>query len=613
MNSRTIQDKFGDFYHRFYGRCEIVCSAPTCFFWSGDSLIRYGIPGLVQKLPLRVHVGLESSDDQGATWGAFQMYDPGKDQFVDCDCLQPALQRVTDWLNNMMGEIAPRLIHGTKIHVLSETLYGAGVAHAATTVGALMSSLAACLLTKGLDLKAEQIEGCCRQARGPLFENLFGLARKLTLETGSGHSLWNGADSFCALVPSPYPQFYITEPDVSVAGNNTYAGVVPYIRSYNHVENVDYCGLGLVDLTTSAPPWHWPFDFGLLYTGLPKRTLDAVHSSLSLPLAKEDFAEWYQTKMASRLSFRKQLPLTSRARPAQLSAKIWQKQTEPAAMISLHMLFTFVTMFDRGYCEDRMQSLACDMNRYHYYLQLLDLCDPELDDIRHRLIQAVPPAIRDRVGVKLSGAGKGGGIVCASPSGALRDFLGHFVENLHFEGWNGARVEYASWADGYEGNGLVVEQYARENIFSASLGREYARAILWDGIGKPEVRLLPEEELLWLIESYDLVALVEEKTIYVAGEQIRSRHGLHSATYTAKLLHSLLSNSALKLSPEQMPEGYCYSFETFELQGKIVNPLRRIIQEKARKNLELKVTSVQKKVHLQLAPCGVRICVINTR
>jgi hypothetical protein len=611
MNSRVIQEKFDDVYREFYGRCEIVCSTPTCFFWSGDSLARYGIPGLVQKLPLRVHVGLESSDDPGATWGTFQMYDPGKDLFVGCDCLQPALQRVINWLNNLMGEVAPGLIHGTKIHVLAEALFGAGVTHAATTTGALMSSLAACLMIKGLELTAEQIEGCCAQGRGPLFENLFRLARKLTSETGSGHSLWDGADVFCALVPSAYPQFYVTEPHVTADGSHTYASVVPYLGNYEDIENAKYCGFGLVDLTASAPPWHWPFDFALLYTGLPKRTLDAVQSSLSLPLAMEDFAEWYQAKMASRLSFRKEPLLTSRARPAQLSAKIWQKQTEPAAMLSLHMLFTLASMFDRGYCEDRMQSLARDMNRYHCYLQSLDLCDPEIDDIRHRLIQAVPPVIRDRVGVKLSGAGKGGGIVCASPSGVLRDFFGHFVAELRAEGWSGARVEYASWADGYEGNGLVVEQCAREHIFSASLGREYARAILWDGRGNPQIRVLPEGELIQIIESYDLVALVEEKAIYVAGEQIKSRHGLHSATYTAKLLHSLLSNSALKISAEQMPEGYCYSSESFELQGKIVNPLRRIIQEKTRKNLELKVISVQKSVHLQLVPCGVRICVVD--
>ena len=613
MNSRAIEEKFEHVYRAFYGRCEIVCSAPTCFFWSGDSLVRYGVPALAQKLPLRVHVGLESSDDHGATWGTFQMYDPGKDLFVDCDCLQPALQRVINWLNITIREAAPGHIHGTKIHVLDETLFGAGVSHAATTTGALMSSLVACFMIKGWKLTAGQVESCCRQGQGPLFENLFRLARKLTLEAGSGHSLWNGADVFCALVPSAYPQFHITEACATAAGNSHNASAMPYVRSYEDIENAQYCGFGLIDLITSAPPWHWPFDFGLLYTGLPKRTFDAIQANLSLPLAMEDFAEWYQTEMASRLRFRKQPLLPSRGRPAQSSAKIWQKQVEPAATISLHMLFTLVNMFNRGFCEDRMQSLASDMNKYHYYLRLLNLCDPEIDDIQHCLIQTVPSVVRHRVGAKLSGAGKGGGIVFASPSGTLRDFFSQFVERLHSEGRRGARLEYASWADGYEENGLRVEQCLSERIVSTRIGREHAKAILWDGVGKPQIRLLPEGELLQLIESYDLVALVEERAIYVAGEQMKSRDGLHSATYTAKLLYSLLSDSALKLSAEQMPEGYCYSFESFELQGKIINPLRRIVQEKTNKNLEIKVITVQKRVHLQLAPCGVSICVVNTR
>lgn len=611
MNGQAIQEKFEDVYRTFYGKCEIVCSAPSCFFWSGDSLVLYGIPALVQKLPLRVRVGLESSRDQGVSWGTFQMYDPGKELFVDCDCSQPTLQRVVKWLNSTMGEIG--LSDGIKIHVLSEVLFGPGVPHAAQAAGAIMTSLAAGLMIKGPEFTAEQVADCCRDGQGALFDRLFRLAWKLTLETTSGYSLWNGADVFCATVPSLYPHFYISEPRLIASGDHVHRTAALYPASYDDVESAQYVGFRLADFTASAPPWHWPFDFGLLYTGLPKRTHDAVQSYLSLPLAKDDFAKWLQRKLAPHLRVGKQSVLPSHRRPAQLGAKIWQKQVEPAAIISSHMLFTLVNIFEQGFSEDRMQSFVADMNSYHCQLQSLGLCDAELDDIRHRLMQAVPQGFRDMVGAKLSGAGKGGGIVFASPSGALHDLLEPLVKRLRSEGWSGARVEYASWLDGYEERGLVVEQCVREHLLSASLGLGYARVILWNGIGRPEAKLVRESDVFRLIESYDVAALVEERAIYVAGERMKTRDGMHSAAYTAKLLTALLSDPALKLSSEQMPEGYCYSSESFELQSKIVSPLRRIIRDKTGKDLNLKVVTVAKRVQTKLVPSGVKICVVDRR
>ena len=608
MNSQAIRAKFSHLYRTLYARCDVVCSAPTSFFLAGDSLVQYGIPALVQKLPLRAYVGFETSEDPGVTWATFQMYDPRKELFIDYNCSQPAMQRVTDWLNGMRRKIAPRHNHGAKIHVISEVPFGDGVPHAATTAGAVMASLAACFKLHTSQLKVKQVLSCC-QSQESLFEDLFRLAWKLTLELQSGYSLWNGADVFCALAASPYPLFYISEPRIIPCGDNANGSATLYPRGCHDVEKAQYYGLEIARLAPLAPAWHWALDFGLVDTGLPKRTHDAVHASLTLPLRMEDFAEWYLVRAASLVPFSTHSPLTA---PSRLSAEIWQKQIEPARIISWHMLFTLVSMFDQGFRGDRMQFLAADMNRYHHYLQSLGLCDPEIEDVRDRLVEELPQVLRHRVGLKLSGAGKGGGIAFVCPSGLLRDLLDPFVQRLRSEGFHGARVEYASWLDGYEQDGLRVEQCVKERLFNMSLGQEYAKAILWDGVGKPKVRVVADGDTPRLIESHDVVAVTKERAIYVAGERIRGKDGLHSATYTAKLLSLLLNNPGLRLRPKQMPEGYCYSSESVELQSKIVRPFKRIIQEKTGRNLNLKVITAGNEVSVELASSAVTICVVDT-
>jgi mevalonate kinase len=611
MNGQAIRTKFRHLYRAFHGRCDVVCSAPICYFLAGDGLVQFGVPALVQKLPLRAYVGLEMSDDDpGVTWGTCQMYDPRQELFVEYNCSQPAMQRVTDWLNSMRREIAPRYTHGAKIHVLLESPFGDGVPHAATTVGAVMASLAACFQLHGSQLKVKEVSGCC-QSQGPLFENLFRLAWRLTQELQSGYSLWNGADVFCALMPSAYPVLYLTEPRMVPPGDDADGSTTQCGGGHCDVEKAQYHGLGIDRLAKSAHAWHWAFDFALIDTGLPKRAYDAAQASLALPMRMEDFAEWFLMHMASLVPSLRQNPLTSRTSPSRLSAKIWQAQLDTARVISWHMLFTLVSMLGSTFRGDRMQLLAADIDRCHHYLQSLGLCDPEIEDFRDRLRQAIPGVLRHSVGLKLAGAGKGGGIALLCPSGLLRDLLDPFVERLRSEGFHGARVEYASWVDGYEEDGLTVNQCVKEGLFDASLGQEYSTAMLWNGVGEPKVRVVSDGEVPRLIESHDVVALTKERAIYVAGERIRSKDGLHSATYTAKLLFSLLDNPRLKLQPKQMPKDYCYSIERAELQSKIVGPLRRIIQEKTGRKLDLKVVCVKNEVSVQLHPSSATVCVVD--
>lgn len=533
--------------------------------------------------------------------------------FIDYDCLQPAMQRLISWLNDMKrtfgsGDAASAV----KIHGLSEVPLGAGIPHASAVAGAMMASLAACLILDSSKVEAKQLSDCC-QSRGSPFEDLFRLSWRLTLELQSGYSLLNGADAFCALVPSSYPLVYMSEPRVIAPRDSAIrrAALYPSPNSYEEVNKAHYWGWHIADLVESAPPWHWPFDFGLIDTGLPKRTLDAVQASLALPFLMQDFASWYRIKLAPRLPSDRQHFLTSRTSPSQLSAKIWQTQLQPAAVMSLRMLYTLVNMLEHGFREDRIVLLATDINKYQYYLNSLGLCDREVDDVAHELRKALPPAVRDRVGVKLTGTGKGGGLVFAGPTGALRDLLGPFVKELHSGGLHSAVVEYASWLDGYEQNGLRIEQCVREQLLSASLGSEYIKAVSLEGNGKPKTRFISEVDIPLLVDSYDLVALVRTKRLYIAGDQIKGKDGLHSATYTAKLLSSLLNSSQLKLQSRQFPTGHSYSNESFELQGKIVGPLKRIVQQRTGKTLNLKVSTTQKKVYLELAPSAVTICVVD--
>ncbi len=611
MNGRILHDRFPEVYEELYSKCDVVCSAPTCFFWSGDNVVRYGVPAVVQKLPLRIYVGFQRSSRSEVDYGSFIMYCPKSDAFLNYDLTDPGTMRIAVWLDKLMRQSRPNMGCGLKIHVLSETVFGAGRPYAATSSGALAAALAACAAIKLWGIEARDLERACQHRSGPAFETLLRFAWKANLVYAGGDPAGNGADIFSALTSSPYPQMFVAAPFLGAQGLFQEVRAVTDVTGYNETDEVCYRGFDIADFATSPQLWSWPFDFGLLYSGLPKRSRDALHYESSCKRSFEEVAEWWDDSLAPRLSSKEKSRLVLLDTIARGSDNLWQAYLRPAVIISLRTFLSLVNLFTRGFSLEEMGYLTQHMNSSQVYLQSLGLSDSWIDYLCNLLIYEIFRSHGVKIGVKLSGAGMGGGLAFAAASGTLRDGLPSFLEKLGAEGVYDLRLEYASWADGYEEEGLRIEQHVEEDIFSASRSK-YPRVTIWDGIDRPHDELLLDGGIAELIRRYDIVASMKEKCIYIAGQRMRTMHGLHSAKYTVQLLSLLLAEPSLELAAEKMPEeSQTYSSNRCELQGKIVGPLLRLVRDRTGKELALKVRSEHKRLSLELSSCDVSICVVR--
>ena len=70
LNSRILKQRLADVYQQFFSKSSLVVSAPHFFTLAGEYIGYFGGVMVLQKLPLRIYVGLEElSQDKGIVLG----------------------------------------------------------------------------------------------------------------------------------------------------------------------------------------------------------------------------------------------------------------------------------------------------------------------------------------------------------------------------------------------------------------------------------------------------------------------------------------------------------------------------------------------------------------
>ena len=608
MSVKSLKETFSEVSAELYQKCDVVFSAPTCFFWAGDNLVQYGIPAVTQKLPVRVYVGLEKSNSKALEYGTCKAYDPKKNTFVDVN-VEISVKTAIDWLNDFLREEQVNVSSGSRIHFVIEHMVGSGNPHAAVTLGAVASSLAACIVCRYTDVAASQLSASCVCASGPAFERVFRLAWALTAVMGGGTAPGNGADVFCALVSSSFPQLFVPRPCSRIPEEHTKIDANASV-----MKGMPYCGVSISDITGSAPEGAWPFDFGLLYSGVPKRILEAVrfsqHWKSFWTSSLDSIVSRCGKTLDVNIDSHRWRSLVSVRDGTRRADELWEIYLDLAAMLSLNLFAALVNLFEQRPWSDEMRHFVTCVNESALYGRPCEPRSPWMDHLCYRMSYWIFRRFGTLIGVKSAGPGSGGGLLFVAPCGILRNELQPLVEEFRAQSDLDVRVEYTSWIDGYEEDGLIVEQNVEENILAPSAKKGYLGVKLWKGHGVPEAVVLPEAELSALTRRYDLVADVKDGAVYVAGEQIKTQHGLRSAIYTCELLSRLLAEPTLEIAADKMPHR-SYALERSELQGKIIGPLTRIIQERTGKTLKLTVKTTRGIVSLQLCPCDVNLCVVT--
>jgi hypothetical protein len=145
------------------------------------------------------------------------------------------------------------------------------------------------------------------------------------------------------------------------------------------------------------------------------------------------------------------------------------------------------------------------------------------------------------------------------------------LERLKSDGYN-ILLDHASWRDGYASNGVQIDQYISQKIYS-----EYTKAgdvFYSDSFGSS---YSGNYDSIIQNETEGILLDTIGGRIYIQGKKLTSKD-IHSQNTTIDMLKILLQHIGQEVSNSRLPVS-TYSQNKNEILSKVVIPLRRITKE----------------------------------
>lgn len=146
------------------------------------------------------------------------------------------------------------------------------------------------------------------------------------------------------------------------------------------------------------------------------------------------------------------------------------------------------------------------------------------------------------------------------------------VNEFKAQGYSNIILEYASWRDGYTDDGIKIEQYLSENIFSKYIQKDFMSFI--DNYSQVTIDTYSEI----IKEKKDYLILDKMKMrIHLNWEVLTSKE-LLSQHATVEILDILVKNKDSYISNYQLPPS-AYSKNKNTLLTKIITPLQKLLKK----------------------------------
>lgn len=579
-NSESLKENFPHIYKEFFTKCPIVVSAPGSFWWTGEYATENGGLAIIQKIPLRTYVGIEPASPGICKFGTYTFYLPSKKKFV------PALfeEPISTKLLTLIKELPQTQTKGLIIHILIETSPGCGL----NTSGALSSSLACAInlffekipLT---ELTSWSTMETTAKINKEMFDNVFRLAWKFECVPHADAA--TGATVFAPFIWGSYPVVFWSIPLHWNFDKETWQ------THYGFVAKAQYFGMRIDELFDFADQPFWPIDLALIYSGESRAT------ALTVISARENIEELAQIHHDLLITDKKLknvdlLPniyrlLKSSKSTTRLLDTFWDTLTNPIALNSLEILFGFKEIFERGLSQETLRSFFKHINRNQNLLSALGLSSPIVDSISQSFKNEIKNLGDDYgAATKITGGGIRGDILFTCAYHGFRDQIDRVINKIKKETGENIFLDYASWLDGIEDEGLRVEQTLSEKIYSDFISQGSLQ-IKKVSQAQSTSQLLSFDQFSKSKRKMDIILDTIQEEIYIKGEEILS-HDLPSSKMAIKVLQILLTQIGKEVKNSQFPLS-SYSQDRNEFQSKISLPLAKVIQKKLKKRLPIEV------------------------
>lgn len=399
------------------------------------------------------------------------------------------------------------------------------------------------------------------------FDKVFGRAREILALSQAGYS--SGVSAYMGLTECSVPVVFFSHND-------------------------EYFAKPMDELVDSDGPLVWPIDFGLIYSG-------GIANAESVILANDQTVNELDesTQKLNQLLDGKQ----------QLNFR--QTYLGILNMTSSMIVMALVDLFKQGTRHGLLERLFNSINQYQNLLHILHVSNGATDIIYNRIHQLANKQVNDvGSGVKISGIGRGGGVLFAVPYGAHRTAMLELVEKLQQETGRSIWLDYASWLDGIGGQPGRIDQDIVAGKHSSFIASD-ALAVRILRQGRLQDEMFTVERFNDCVKELDIILDKTNGKILIAGQTLTSKE-LPSQKATVAILSDLLQSSALTLKNDELPG--TYGTNRYDLQGKIVIPLVKQVKQITGRDLQLTISGgMYDAYQLSLDPSNVAIGVVEKK
>jgi len=460
-NSSSLKGAFPSVYGEFFNSCEIVVSAPFIFYWAGEYSVLHGGLSLAQKVPLRIYIGLETRKDKEFVITDYIAFTPALNDFEKLEFNDITERKIVRKIKEIfIQEI--NLKNGFNIKILAESPLGHGI----TTSGAFCVALSAAILLFLGKIKAENIAAWASYPTKELltdknldFDAVFRLAWKIESVIHGGCA--SGTGSAVAMIDSIYPVLFFTERRFGDTAENHLANFPTNIsKNYGILDKIKYFVARLEEIIDLSSEPIWPIDFCLINTGISKNTEAAIRSTMTI---QRDLAavEKLQKKLKNLAKQQGKVELFfQNVKPGEFWADIMKN----SGIHNLEVVYFIEKLLASGAPQYLLDDFIRLIDSCHSLYQYLELTAFEIEKIRFYLKTIC------ECGSKLIGGGKGGDLLCVGEEGVFSQNFEQKIKKLEELCGQKIYVDYASWRDGFEKEGLKVEQFLKNNIISDFIG-----------------------------------------------------------------------------------------------------------------------------------------------
>lgn len=589
-NSKSLKKQFPQIYTEFFSKAPLIVSAPASFFWSGENTTAEGGMIVMQQVPLRVYVSVGRGRENGIELDKYIYFSRVQNRFLEAqieESLDYKLRTfLKDYLNLNKG--------GLKISFLSEVRIGMDISVSA----AFCSALAIALFIWEKRVSIEEVNAWANLSMPEIISNknlkfdpIFRLSAKLR-SIFHYDNVSSGASSFASLVATPFPIYYLSQPQKRKLWP-TYWG-----RKFSHLDKLWYLGGRITELFHIQESPIFPIDFGILSMGKSEGILGIIRSTSKHRDRTKPIIP-FLSKLSKNYTD-KILPFKNILKSKDKESDIYQLYLNPLICESALTLFALRDLLTKGMNEQTINALSTAINSYQKISSAIGITSQQLDEVCNFLWSLQKSLYGFTVGAKsLSGISLSE-VLFVFPPRILRDRLEQIIKDLSQLLETEVIVEYASWIDGFEDKGPIVEQHLLNRIYSSFISE-----------GAMQIKTISSEELI-VSEIYTrdkfsknkkimplLLDCVEEK-ILIKGEEMTSKE-IPSSKTAIKVLKILFENVGKEVKNSIFGAG-SYFEDRNELQSKIITPLNKTLQRRLGKKLNITLSGGITEFTIKLSP-----------